>query len=135
MIFFLNSVQGGGEEKKNGAGKQQPLKLSPEHAGMMLELQNTFLYLQHGSMEYYDAKQLVLNSKTLNLLNDVLHQNDVRDYIDKLLDRLEEHFEKHDTNVTAPGAPSSTASAGKGAASKFASRYKGQWAYETRRYV
>ena len=113
------------EEEGETSIKKKPsrkvIKLSKEHATMMRELQHTFLYLQEGSMEYYDARPLVMSSKSLNLLNDVLHQNDVRDYIDKLLDRLEIHMQKHDEF-------SETSS------SEFQRRYKGQWAYETRRF-
>jgi len=92
-------------------------------------------------MEYYDARKLVINSKTLNLLNDVLHQNDVRDYIDKLLDRIEEHFDKYDHDAKND---KDSGKNDKGdikntvllptKASTFSSRYKGQWAYETRRF-
>ena len=118
-------VEEGEEEEGESSIKKKPsrkvIKLSKEHATMMQELQHTFLYLQEGSMEYYDARPLVMSSKSLNLLNDVLHQNDVRDYIDKLLDRLEIHMQKHDES-------SETSS------SEFQRRYKGQWAYETRRF-
>jgi hypothetical protein len=106
------------------------------------------MYLQEGRMHYYDARPLVMASKTLNLLNDVLHQNDVRDYADKLMDRLEEALAQQDSsrkeaersgkrveevsNSNSSEYVQEKKDLGK-LQSMFTRRFKGIWATETHR--
>eukprot|EP00946_MAST-07B_sp_MAST-7B-sp1_P002869 g2869.t1 len=141
---------GRGEEKEDPYSDEAITKDADASKFLVLsELQRCLLYLQEGRMHYYDARPLVIASKSLNLLNDVLHQNDVRDYADKLMDRLEDALTQQDStinefkgqerlnNTESEKANENTPDSGTkkvGPLQKlFNSRFKGIWATETHR--
>ena len=144
---------GGGDDQKGEEKDLYSAEALMEDAdasklSVLTELQKCLLYLQEGRMHYYDARPLVMASKTLNLLNDVLHQNDVRDYADKLMDRLEEALALQDSakkEADRSEEPAEQASKSKSTDSEqegkrlgalqsiFTSRFKGIWATETHR--
>ena len=68
-------------------------KTKVDPAEVIRELQRTLVHLQTSTMPFYNARPLVDACKSLQLMDPVYHQNDARDFFDKLVDRAETVFE------------------------------------------